>query len=160
MKQLPHRKSPRLKDYDYSQSGAYFVTICTYKKQHIFGHINGDIMHLNQMGKIAHKAIKAIPTFWATVDIDLFIIMPNHIHIIVLLTDDPQKSSSPKLGQIIGNYKSGVTRSIREALKKTKFAVWQTRFHDHIIRNETDLNRLREYTIHNPSKWTEDTFHG
>jgi len=174
---LRQRKSPRLQGYDYSQSGVYFVTICTYARQHLFGEVCDGEMILNSSGEIASEELQNIPLRWTEVDIDLFVAMPNHIHIIIILspdeivgtaflpsadnqngqTGDAQKGV-PTLGQIIGNYKAGVTRRLRQIADLSDIRVWQERYHDHIIRSENTLHRIQEYVLHNPKFWTEDIF--
>ena len=169
-KSFPQRKNPRLQEYDYAQEGMYFVTICTHQRIYYFGHIQEDTMQLNAMGVIAHQEITNIRTYWESVEVDSFIVMPNHVHLIVTFNHavgtaflpsaaqpetDTQKHV-PALAHVIGNYKAGVTRRIRLELAHSKFKVWQTRFHDHIIRNETSLNQIRQYVSQNPALWEKD----
>ena len=173
--QLPIRKSPRLKDYDYSQNGAYFITICTYRREHSFGEIIDDEMYLSEMGKIAHSCWKQVPDHFPQVEIDAFIVMPNHVHGIILIGDQPASetnvgtryaSSAPRpngaksgsLGAIIGSYKSAVTKQIRDFQKTSDTIIWQERYHDHIIRNIESLDKIRAYTVNNPALWDKDTF--
>lgn len=160
------RKSPRLQGYDYAQRGAYFVTICTYNREHIFGHITNGDMTLSDMGHIASTCWAAIPNHFSTVELDASIVMPNHVHGIIVLP-----SGGAKLGTIIGNYKAAVTRQIRNlpnvgtpyvgtpymASLPTGY-VWQARYHDHIIRNDASLQRIQTYIVNNPARWQEDTF--
>ena len=153
---LPQRKSPRLKDYDYSLSGAYFVTICTHNKKHYFGDITDAKMELNDVGQVASKRWAMIPEFHPSVQLSDFVIMPNHMHGILFLLDTGDQQ--PNLSNIVGGYKSGVSRIVRQELE-FKPSLWQTRFHDHIIRNEADLNRIREYVQTNPARWETDTFY-
>ena len=102
------RKSPRLQGYDYSNSGVYFVTICTHNRQHIFGSINNGNMMLSAMGHIASACWDAIPDHFPSVELDVSIVMPNHVHGIIVLP-----GGGATLGTIIGNYKAAVTRLIR-----------------------------------------------
>lgn len=168
MKSFRQRKSLRLQDYDYSSEGAYFVTICTQHRQCLFGEVRDDTMHLSAFGKIAHNELEKLPGYWNTLDVDFFVVMPNHVHLIVCLhsvgaaflppaAPDAQKRV-PTLGQIIGSYKAGVTRRIREFVQEPEYIVWQSRYHDHIIRNETSLNDIRKYILHNPQMWLNDVF--
>lgn len=152
---FPQRKSPRLPNYDYSQSGVYFVTICTHEKQHYFGHIADTTMHLSDAGQIANNRISLIHDSYDNVTINDYIVMPNHVHMILFLADSHDKK--PSLSNIVGGYKSGVSRVIRQQLNFTS-TLWQPRFHDHIIRNERDLNRIREYVQQNPARWQADRF--
>ncbi len=153
-KQLPERKSPRLIDYDYSTSGAYFVTICTDQRVHLFGEIHSDEMHLSSAGSIAYDCWKALPEHHAHITIDDFVVMPNHVHGILFLDGE-----SGVLSTIVGSYKSGVSRRIRHAYQQPSLVLWQGRYHDHIIRNEQSLNKIREYIQYNPALWQQDKFY-
>lgn len=163
----PQRKSPRLQGYNYAQAGAYFVTICTHDRQCVFGDVTEGAMVLNTWGQIAYDDLIHIPDHWAgAVDLDVFVVMPNHLHIILVLTRTPLETSVthdiprdvPTLGTVVGLYKSGVTRRIRADQKQFEGSLWQGRYHDHIIRTEVDLNRIRDYVVNNPARWREDTF--
>jgi len=172
MKTLPQRKSPRLKGYDYSQSGAYFVTICTHQRVHLFGEVIESDVVLNRAGEIVAERWFALPDHHLGIELDAFVVMPNHVHgIIVLVGTTPALSAldgtnaddagivPTVLGTVVGSYKSGVTRRIREALNEPELRLWQTRYHDHIIQNESELHRFREYVVANPSKWGDDIFY-
>ncbi len=160
MKSYPQRKSPRLQGYDYTQSGAYFVTICTHNRQYFFDSVEEDVMWLNNRGEIAHEEIASISSHWKSVDVDLFVVMPNHVHLIILLETPMEKNKIiPRLGTVVGNYKSGVTRRIRAASSEPEMAIWQGRYHDHIIRNEKNLERIRQYILFNPALWSQDKFY-
>ena len=169
MSARPRRKSPRLHAYDYSQSGAYFVTLCTSQRIACFGAIANGIMIFSPLGAIAHRELMRIPERWSNIDLDLFVVMPNHIHAIIVidnavvgtpfLASEPLADGAPTLGQIIGAYKAGVTRLARAQTLLDADRLWQGRYHDHIIRSESDLRRIREYVINNPARWREDTFY-
>lgn len=150
----PQRKSPRLQGYDYTQSGAYFITICTYKRAHWFGHIEGGSMMPNQIGQIAADCWAAIPDHFAAVTLDVAVVMPNHVHGIIVLA-----GGGVALGTVIGTYKAAVTRQIRRECSAPPTTVWHTRYHDHIIRSEQALERIREYILYNPARWQADTFY-
>jgi REP element-mobilizing transposase RayT len=173
--QLPKRKSPRLKDYDYSQNGAYFITICSYQRTHLFGDVVNYEMKLSTMGEIAQSCWERIPDHFPQVEIDAFIVMPNHVHSIILIGDQPANETnvgtryassaahpngvkSGSLGAIVGSYKSAVTKQIRDFLKTDDRIVWQERYHDHIIRSSEALDKIRTYTLNNPALWDKDTF--
>ena len=156
-KKYSYRKSPQLEGYDYSQSGGYFITICTHNRQHLFGHIETDTMTLSSAGLIAESRWLATPEHHPHVVLDKFIIMPNHVHMILFLDNDAGKNSP--LSSVISSYKSSATRHIRQQLEQDDVPIWQGRFHDHIIRNETELNKLRNYVIHNVDLWAEDRFY-
>lgn len=153
---LPQRKSPRLQGYDYSQAGAYFITICTYEKAHHFGTINDGEMLLGDVGQIADERWAMIPEFFPTVILNDYVVMPNHMHGILLLSESHDKR--PSIGNIINHYKGSVTRIARLELEFSE-KIWQPRYHDHIIRNEPDLIRIREYVQFNPARWDADTFY-
>jgi REP element-mobilizing transposase RayT len=169
-------KSPRLQGYDYTRSGAYFVTICTHERQMLFGQIaDNGVMILNAAGTIAEQFWVTIPDHFPHIETDLFVVMPNHVHGILLLTDMTDSTRTrhcrvpteqPKteafglpvkgsLSTVVRSYKSIVTREIRRATQ-SQIVVWQGRYHDHVIRNEHDLNQIREYIVNNPAKWRED----
>ena len=144
---FPSRKHPRLKNFDYSSPNYYFVTICTRDKTCIFGKPD----HLNQWGTIAEKALQEIEHHFSGVRIDNYVIMPNHVHIILIL-----QGECSNISHIIGQYKSAVTRQIHEA--DPQRAVWQTSFHDHVIRNQKDYERIWLYIEANPPNWNKDCF--
>ncbi len=182
MQLLPQRKSPRLQGYDYRQVGAYFVTICTVKRLALFGGIVDGAMNLSPLGQIAVEELLSIPTHWQSVHLDACVVMPNHVHAILVLDipEDPDAKNGvptnhlvgtafmpsaapdtmPLLGTVVGAYKAGVTRRARSVnLVDDDQPIWQTRYHDHIIRDETSLNHIRAYVEQNPTRWTEDTFY-
>jgi putative transposase len=153
---LPQRRSPRLKGYDYAQMGAYFITICCYQRFHLFGQINDGNMQLSDEGQIALERWFALPQHHSNIDLDVFVVMPNHIHGVIILLETSPTST---LGTIIGSYKSSVTRHIRQAIHAPDLMIWQARYHDHIIRNPADLERIREYVVYNPMRWESDIFY-
>jgi REP element-mobilizing transposase RayT len=162
----PQRKSPRLPGYDYSSNGAYFVTICTHQRTHLFGEVTEQDMILSAAGEVAEQELGQIPAYWnGLVEIDCFVVMPNHVHAVIVMfgansnNPDTQKGV-PTLGRVVNGYKGGATRRIRQLLNQPEAVIWQGRYHDHIIRNETGLNKIRHYVANNPAKWHEDRFYG
>ncbi len=176
-------KSARLEGYDYSSIGGYFVTICTRDRKCLFGEIVHGKMKLSAIGEIARQYWQEIPEHFDNTDLDEFVMMPNHVHGIILIlqqkpddcrdvacnvsthnvsTDSHSKNLamsaiSPKpgsLGTIIRSYKSAVTRW-RGKNNYPQFS-WQPRFYDHIIRNEKSLAAIRQYIYNNPTKWQID----
>ncbi len=149
MNDLPKRKQNRLNNYDYSQNGAYFITICTKNKECIFGSIVGCDAHiapkiiLTEYGKIAKKHIELIP------GIDKYVIMPNHIHLIILKGGAMWASHPTSVSQDIRSLKILVSKQISKS-------IWQTSFYDHIIRDEEDYLTKCQYIENNPAKWLED----
>jgi REP element-mobilizing transposase RayT len=146
---LPKRKPTRLKQFDYSQNGYYFITICTYKKQKILCDIVGDDAHIvpSKCGIIVEKYISNIP------GIDKYIIMPNHIHLIIQNDNGTMWASSPtqSISQKIKSFKTLVTKEIGHN-------IFQRSFHDHIIRGEKDYLKIWKYIDTNPQKWQQDCF--
>ena len=159
---LPHRKSPRLKDYDYSQNGYYFVTICSHNKQHIFSNIVGQGLapaenKLTEYGNIAKQELLDLENRYK-IKIDKYVIMPNHIHAIIVIEGAAAGASPcPTLSDIICTFKSMVTRRCHNLSSKQK--IWQTSFHDHIIRDKKDYLKIWNYIDTNPQKCGEDCFY-
>jgi REP element-mobilizing transposase RayT len=158
----------RYPDWDYASPGIYFVTICTKSHQHYFGEVINGEMHLNKIGEIVKQGILETPQIRKNISLDSWVIMPNHIHLIIVITqgehvETPRRGvstetinkwSSNSLGSIINHLKGACTRRIRSQINPD-FA-WQSRFYDHIIRTEQDLERLREYILLNPLNWYSD----
>ena len=160
------RKTNRLPFYDYSQNGAYFVTICTRNKQKIFWNdckssnpVGADIIcphdRLNDMGLIVKNAIEQISIHYPNIIIDKYVIMPNHVHILIRIENDEFNGriiSAPTISIIVGQMK-------RWASKQIGCPIWQKSFHDHIIRGETDYQRIWQYIDTNPAKWECDCYY-
>ena len=148
--ELSKRKPTRLSQYDYRTPGAYFVTICTKNKKRFLCEIVGDDAHIvpKKAGTIAEKYIRSIP--W----IDKYIIMPNHIHMIILIENGPMWASAPtqSISTIIKSFKTLVAKEMGQS-------IFQRSFHDHIIRNEADYRRIWEYIDTNAMKWAEDCYY-
>ena len=144
----PKRKSPRLQEYDYTTPNYYFITICTQQKKKLFGEIG----NINRFGQIATEAFLQIPSHFSNVTVDKFVVMPNHVHAIIVL-----KESQVNLSTVIGLYKSFVTKKIHEHMPD--FRVWQASFHDHVIRNQKSYEKIWTYIDTNPIKWSEDCFY-
>ena len=167
-----HRRSVRLKEYDYARTGAYFVTICTRDKQPLFGEIIDGEMHMNNTGEIVRKCWLEIPGHFQNVTLDQFVIMPNHVHGIVVITDNPvgAKHASPlrlyktkthgtkprSLGAMVASFKSAVTQQNNLLLRTPGNSFWQRNYYEHVVRNESELNKIRRYIINNPPKWEYD----
>ena len=143
---LPDRKPTRIPNYDYSTPNYYFVTICTYKKQCLFGTVE----HLNGYGQIAAELLLKIPAHFPHASIDKFVVMPNHIHAIIILRETPEKSKH-SLSVILGLYKASVTKELHHSLPDKK--IWQKSYFDRIIRNEEGYRNARKYIDENPIRW-------
>ncbi len=157
-----HRRSIRLKDYDYAHSGAYFVTICTHGKECLFGEVATDTMRLNDYGEIVTDCWMAIPSHFQSVELDEFIVMPNHVHGIVLIASNikgehPSGTMMPgSLMTIVRSFKAAATKGINELRQTPGVTVWQRNYYEHIIRSEAETSRIREYIAANPLKWSTD----
>jgi REP element-mobilizing transposase RayT len=151
-------ESARHPTWDYSLPGMYFVTIRTSEHRCHFGRIRGIEMKVSEIGKAAIQEWRQIPSHHRNVQLDEFIVMPNHVHGVVTIRDrsvDQQRFSS--LGTIVGCYKAGVTRWAHEHAH-LGFG-WQARFYDHIIRGDRSLAAVREYISANPENWFHDEFY-
>ena len=160
---MHRRRSIRLKGYDYSQAGAYFVTMCTHNRDMLFGEIAEDTMVLNNTGHIVADEWLKSAQIRAEIELDAWVVMPNHIHGIVVIIDLergwPSASSGPSprsLGALVAGFKSAVTKRINADRNTSGKPVWQRNYYEHIIRNETSLNQIRQYIADNPSRWSDD----
>ncbi len=149
------RKNIRLINFDYSNQASYFITLCEKNKKNIFCKIIHNSIHLNDIGRILEFKLKELPKIFDFIEIDTYIIMPNHIHLIINLYEE-HNLKNIALAKIIGYYKSSVTKDIKK--KFNIESIWQKRFFDHIIRNEISLNKIREYIENNPKNWNLDEY--
>ena len=167
-----HRRSIRLKEYDYSEPNWYYVTICSYDKKNIFGKIQRSKMILNKFGKIVEEEWLKIKEIRKNIDLDYYVIMPNHFHGIIIIesrdtaccvpTDEYRtfrKMQPGSLGAIIRSFKSAVTKRINEIRNNPGSPVWQRNYYEHILRNEMDLYFTRRYIELNPFKWELDEYY-
>jgi putative transposase len=175
--QIHHRRSIRLKGYDYSQAGAYFITICCHNREYRFGKIADGEMRLNDAGKIANDCW--LQKHFPNAILHEHIVMPNHVHGIIelsqndmtdlegvenfqpLRSDDPKQNAFQKIiprsiGSIIRGYKIGVTKWFRNNTEIQ--TLWQRNYYEHIIRNEQSYKKISDYIINNPANWNEDKF--
>ena len=173
-----HRNSIRLKDYDYGQSGAYFITIVTQKKICLFGDVNDSASQLNDAGQMIRAVWVEMSRHYPGVETDTFVVMPNHIHGIILLVGAgpracPESSRVDRTGQpqgvaptislpeIVHRFKTLTTKRYTDGVKHsawTRFQVrlWQRNYYEHVIRDEDSLTRIREYIFNNPAQWAFD----
>ncbi len=164
-----HRRSIRLKEYDYSRAGAYFITICTYNKEYILGNIIHGEMISNEYGMIVENEWVKTAEIRTNVILDKYVVMPNHIHGIIIILDDGRdtehrvptfeqfgKPTSNSLPTILRSYKAVTTKRINEIRKSYGKTVWQPRFYDHIIRDKNELDKIGQYIINNPLQWEFD----
>lgn len=162
-----HRQSHRLRYYNYSREGIYFVTICTRDRQCLFGEISEVTMKLSEMGKIAEKCWNDIPKHFPHMVLDDYIVMPNHIHGIIIINQSLKKGecysplqlrgTSKTIGSAIRGFKIGVTQWARK--NTTLNDVWQRNYYEHVVRNDLSFYQIKEYILHNPEKWSQDKLH-
>ena len=168
------RVSLRLPGFDYSQEGAYFVTICVKGRQYLFGKIIDNEMNLNEFGKIVAASWDDLSSYYnPAIKLDAFTVMPNHIHGIIIITgargfgslsDSPIKTGGetpplqkpPALGEILGYYKYQSAGRINALRKTVGTSIWQRGYYEHVIRDDQALNRIREYIAGNPQRWYLD----
>lgn len=162
------RRSLRLKGYDYAQAGAYFVTICTQNRACWFGEVVDGKMRLNVFGEIAREEWFRTGQIRPNVELDAFVIMPNHIHGIIVIrgnvgatrqvapTKHPAGPVSGSIGAIVGQFKSITAKRINELRGTPRVPVWQRNYYERIIRDELALARIREYIANNPRQWALD----
>ena len=154
----PTRKSIRLRFFDYSQPNAYFVTICTRNRACLFGRIINDAMHLNNVGRIAHDIWERISSHFPGVILDEWVVMPNHIHGIIIIADSVGGAASRRspVSVVVGSYKSAVAKRIGNLKGTPAGSVWQRGYYDHVIRNPAAMDRIRRYIAENPARWSRD----
>jgi putative transposase len=197
--EIHHRRSIRLKGYDYSCPGAYYITICAKYREHLFGNIENGMMVLNECGMVAQKYWLEIPMHFPNVILDEYVVMPDHIHGIIFIdtteyvganvgannysplrtdttprmdtmprmdtaprmnTTSPRTDTTPSIikpgtsktiGSIVRGFKIGITKWFQE--NTDILSPWQRNYYEHIIRDENELNRIRQYIIDNPENW-------
>ena len=172
---LRSRRSIRLPGYDYRQAGVYFVTLCTYLKSELFGSINDGEMLLSELGKVVDEEWRRIAQARKNVELGLHVVMPNHLHGLILITESqvgesshylslPPGKRSPRLqagslGAIIGQFKLAVARQAKSRQLHPYKKIWQRNYHEHIVRSEESLCDIRRYVIENPARWAEDSLY-
>lgn len=157
-----HRRSIRLRGYDYRQAGAYFVTISSHHDEALFGAVVAGTMHLNAYGEIVAQDWAWLAETFPYVDLDAFIVMPNHVHGIVVITAEEEPSTSPPqtrhpLGRLVGVFKTMSTKHVNEWRETPGEPIWHRNYYEHIIRDDADLRRIRDYIATNPARWSEQT---
>ena len=158
---LPERKPIRLRDYDYSSPGAYFITVCTRGKECVLSRIlvgeglAPPAVALTAIGRIVEEQLRLLPGRFPSLSVDRYVIMPNHIHLLLTLSGDSAGGAipSPTITNMVGALKSQASRLSGAA------PLWQRSFYDHVIRNEDDYRQIAEYIETNPARWGDDRFH-
>ena len=171
---LPKRKPTRLNGFDYSTHGAYFVTICSENRKNTFSSIVGEgspLPQLTKCGEILDRWIQEIPVKYPNVSVDVYVIMPDHVHMLLFLCGDNGRGNPsptekngigakiPAVHSVVGWWKYQVTKEIRKILPWTGEKIFQRSFHDHIIRNLEDYNEVKKYILENPMRWYYDELH-
>jgi putative transposase len=162
---LPNRHSHRLRDYDYSQAGAYFLTLCLQDRICRFGDVVDGKVRLSSAGEMIDRIWRQMPVRFPSIVLDDWVVMPNHFHGIIILSDlthpRAETSSAPMISRVIQAYKSETANTYSQGVRELGWPafigrLWQRDYYDHIIRDEPDLDRIREYIALNPSRWEED----
>ena len=175
--EIHHRRSIRLRGYDYSQPGSYYVTLCTQGKEHLFGQILEGEMHRNEWGDHVARCWEWLGQQYPYIALDEWTVMPNHLHGIIVVAEGRGASRSAPvnnparfrrgasrsaptkrkpLGRLVGAFKTVSTDDINQLRGTPARPLWQRDFYDHIIRNEDELNKIREYIRTNPLRWASD----
>lgn len=165
-----HRRSIRLKGYDYSLPGAYFVTCCTHDREALFGEVIDEEMVVNDLGEIVQQAWDDLTTHYRHVGLDAFVVMPNHVHGIVVLTEEAGAGLKPApteaggaakrhgLPEMVRAFKTFAARRINERRGTPGVPVWQRNYYEHVVRDERALNAIRAYIAENPARWAWDRY--
>jgi REP element-mobilizing transposase RayT len=176
-----HRRSIRLKGYDYARSGAYFVTVCAQGRTCLFGEVVNGVMRANNAGRMLEAVWDDLPVFYRGVDIDAFAVMPNHIHGIIVLVGaaprgrpgigadgrpDSGQAQGPaptglSLGEVVRRFKTMTTKRYADGVENLGWPafpgrLWQRNYYEHVIRDDESLDRIRRYIVDNPARWAVD----
>ena len=167
-----HRRSIRLQYYDYASPGYYFVTVCCHYRECLLGDVVGGAMKLNEYGRVVQLAWQWLDEQYDHVGLDTFIVMPNHLHGIIILTgesrgdsrcrDDSRIAPTNKrkpIGRLVGAFKTVSTKQINKIRNTPGERVWQRNYYEHVVRDENELKKIREYIINNSCKWEMDRNH-
>jgi REP element-mobilizing transposase RayT len=164
------RRSVRLLDYDYRCAGAYYVTICAFQREFLFGEVSDGEVRLTRFGEIVREEWLSTAVLRPNVDLDAFVVMPNHFHAVIFMLhgDDahvvrpatenvsPLRRQPGSLGSIVAGFKSAATKRINALRDNPCCPVWQRNYYDHVIRTEKELAIIRQYIADNPAKWDLD----
>jgi REP element-mobilizing transposase RayT len=154
-----HRRSIRLRGYDYAQAGAYFITLCAQGRDRLFGRVVGGAVELTEIGRIVAEEWEYTPALRPNVELDAYVVMPDHMHGILVITQRDEGAAAPQaagelrspartVGAIVRGFKGAVVRRVGRP-------IWQRDFYEHIIRSEAALDRIRRYIEANPARWEE-----
>ena len=155
LSELPNRKDTRLDGYDYSDAGFYFVTICVKDRENLLGSVvvgANCVRPTPNVGIIVDAEIDRLSRVYSDVSVDKYVVMPNHVHLIIRIENDGRTQFAPTISRIIKQFKGSIT-------KQLGYSIWQRSFYDHIIRNDVDYTRICQYIDENPSRWSEDEYY-
>jgi putative transposase len=176
---IHHRRSIRLKGYDYATAGAYFLTLCAQGQHHLFGEIVGGDMLLNELGDIVTEEWARTPDVRREVVLDAYVVMPNHLHGVLLIDRAKMRAAVPRTGRmpygrmpyaptlrsptqtagsIVRGFKAAVTHRVGALCGTPNVRVWQRNYYEHVIRDDGDLDSIRAYIANNPLRWAEDDY--
>jgi REP element-mobilizing transposase RayT len=157
------RRAIRLREYDYRQPGAYFITVVAHRRAVLFGEIEGGETRLNEFGQIVERAWTDLPEHYLNVQCDAFVVMPNHIHGIIVLGEPivgagfkPAPTRRHGLPEIVRALKTFSARRINNLRHTPGASVWQRNYYEHVVRNDGELRRVREYILNNSLDWEND----
>ena len=155
-----HRRSIRLQGYDYTLAGAYFVTVCAQDRACLFGEIRDGVFRANDAGRMVQVVWDELHVFYPHVETDAFVVMPNHVHGIVVLTG-PERNAPLSLPDVVHRFKTMTTKRYTDGVKSLGWPpyrgrVWQRNYYEHVVRDEDELNRVQEYILTNPMRWEFD----
>jgi len=167
------RSHLRLTGFDYSQAGAYLVTVCAQGRKSLFGNVVKDKIGLNKYGGMVQRRWEDLPCKYSSIKLDRFVVMPNHVHGIIIIVgagsprplipptdleggETPPLQNQPSLSQIIGYFKYQSAKKLNASRATPGAKIWQRSFYEHVIRDDESLNRIREYIATNPSRWHLD----
>ena len=146
---MPTRKALRLPHFDYSRAGAYFVTICLHERRPLFGRLREDAVSLSPVGRVVDEEIRAIALRHPGVTVDAAVVMPDHVHALILLP-----GNGATLGAVVGAFKSQSARRANMLRSREGEPFWQRGFFEHVVRDDHDLLRIRIYIAQNPLRWS------
>jgi putative transposase len=169
LNRLPQRRSIRLRDFDYTENRAYFVTICAIQKLCLFGDVEEEVVKLSDVGQVVDSAWRDLPNHTPGLTLDCSVVMPNHLHGIIILPGPekiqsranvmPRRDQSGSLGTVIGGFKSAVSREVNVRDLTLVRPIWQRNYYERIIRNDGELDATRRYIVDNPIRWNDDPDH-
>ncbi len=170
---LPDRRSVRMRTYDYATAGIYFVTVCTHGKRCVLGRVTNDRVVLSRIGAIVDECWRAIPEHFAGVELHEFVVMPNHLHGLIILPEAPRAQHAVplrnkdvlapersfgamrpgELSAIVRSFKSACTKRVNRLRRTSGRTLWQRGYYEHVVRDADDLEQLQRYIIENPLSW-------